>query len=183
MSPRGGVPNLDPELRAIADEALAEIRAGDIAPRDIEGMWWERRRENEQSSDYLGRVVQDAGLSELAAAARAAHYDDFFCPAEVADGLENLRFIRDLRRAIAAEPWPDETIRARAELIEAAYRAGEFDSTGAESDRWARGESGQSALRELTGSAVRREAAREKVGRNDPCPCGSGRKFKRCHGQ
>ena len=21
-----------------------------------------------------------------------------------------------------------------------------------------------------------------KVGRNDPCPCGSGRKFKRCHG-
>jgi serine-type anaerobic sulfatase-maturating enzyme len=20
-------------------------------------------------------------------------------------------------------------------------------------------------------------------GRNDPCPCGSGRKFKRCHGQ
>ena len=22
-----------------------------------------------------------------------------------------------------------------------------------------------------------------KVGRNDPCPCGSGRKFKRCHGR
>ena len=22
----------------------------------------------------------------------------------------------------------------------------------------------------------------EKLGRNDPCPCGSGRKFKRCHG-
>ena len=22
-----------------------------------------------------------------------------------------------------------------------------------------------------------------KVGRNDPCPCGSGRKFKHCHGQ
>ncbi|MFM7693296.1 MAG: SEC-C metal-binding domain-containing protein, partial [Actinomycetota bacterium] len=21
-----------------------------------------------------------------------------------------------------------------------------------------------------------------KVGRNDPCPCGSGRKYKRCHG-
>lgn len=23
----------------------------------------------------------------------------------------------------------------------------------------------------------------EKVGRNDPCPCGSGKKFKKCHGQ
>ena len=22
-----------------------------------------------------------------------------------------------------------------------------------------------------------------KVGRNNPCPCGSGRKFKQCHGQ
>ena len=23
----------------------------------------------------------------------------------------------------------------------------------------------------------------EKVGRNDPCPCGSGRKYKLCHGK
>ncbi|MBO4413441.1 MAG: SEC-C domain-containing protein [Clostridia bacterium] len=22
----------------------------------------------------------------------------------------------------------------------------------------------------------------EKIGRNDPCPCGSGKKYKRCHG-
>ncbi|TMA46178.1 MAG: preprotein translocase subunit SecA [Deltaproteobacteria bacterium] len=28
---------------------------------------------------------------------------------------------------------------------------------------------------------VRREGA--KVGRNDPCPCGSGKKYKKCHGQ
>ena len=28
---------------------------------------------------------------------------------------------------------------------------------------------------------VRREAP--KVGRNDPCPCGSGKKFKQCHGE
>ncbi|MDE3076565.1 MAG: SEC-C domain-containing protein, partial [Chloroflexota bacterium] len=25
-------------------------------------------------------------------------------------------------------------------------------------------------------------AAGVKVGRNDPCPCGSGRKYKKCHG-
>ncbi len=23
----------------------------------------------------------------------------------------------------------------------------------------------------------------EKVGRNDPCPCGSGKKYKNCHGK
>jgi uncharacterized protein YecA (UPF0149 family) len=27
---------------------------------------------------------------------------------------------------------------------------------------------------------VKREAP--KVGRNDPCPCGSGKKYKNCHG-
>ena len=25
--------------------------------------------------------------------------------------------------------------------------------------------------------------AGEKVGRNDPCPCGSGKKYKQCHGR
>ncbi|HEY8370476.1 MAG TPA: SEC-C metal-binding domain-containing protein [Thermodesulfobacteriota bacterium] len=28
---------------------------------------------------------------------------------------------------------------------------------------------------------ARREV--KKVGRNDPCPCGSGKKYKKCHGQ
>jgi preprotein translocase subunit SecA len=23
----------------------------------------------------------------------------------------------------------------------------------------------------------------QKVGRNDPCPCGSGKKYKHCHGR
>jgi len=27
-----------------------------------------------------------------------------------------------------------------------------------------------------------RKTAEEKVGRNDPCPCGSGKKYKKCHG-
>jgi preprotein translocase subunit SecA len=31
-----------------------------------------------------------------------------------------------------------------------------------------------------TPQQVKREGA--KVGRNDPCPCGSGKKFKKCHG-
>jgi len=32
------------------------------------------------------------------------------------------------------------------------------------------------------GAAVAARATPAKVGRNDPCPCGSGKKFKRCHG-
>lgn len=33
-----------------------------------------------------------------------------------------------------------------------------------------------------TDDALTQQAAAPPVGRNDPCPCGSGRKFKRCHG-
>jgi preprotein translocase subunit SecA len=31
-------------------------------------------------------------------------------------------------------------------------------------------------------SAPKQAAAGQKVGRNDPCPCGSGKKYKKCHG-
>jgi preprotein translocase subunit SecA len=36
-----------------------------------------------------------------------------------------------------------------------------------------------------SGAAVKQEPVRvgPKVGRNDPCPCGSGKKFKQCHGK
>ncbi|WP_024889450.1 preprotein translocase subunit SecA [Luteimonas huabeiensis] len=46
-------------------------------------------------------------------------------------------------------------------------------------------EEAEQALRQraqpMPGAPVTREAP--KVGRNDPCPCGSGKKYKHCHGQ
>jgi uncharacterized protein YecA (UPF0149 family) len=42
------------------------------------------------------------------------------------------------------------------------------------------GRSIDQALRELEDRP--RPARRTKVGRNEPCPCGSGRKYKRCCG-
>jgi preprotein translocase subunit SecA len=32
------------------------------------------------------------------------------------------------------------------------------------------------------GSIIRKPAVSKKVGRNDPCPCGSGKKYKKCCG-
>jgi preprotein translocase subunit SecA len=32
------------------------------------------------------------------------------------------------------------------------------------------------------GKGSQQPASSDKVGRNDPCPCGSGKKYKRCHG-
>ena len=41
----------------------------------------------------------------------------------------------------------------------------------------------QTNLNQDTNSAGRKPVHVEKVGRNDPCPCGSGKKYKNCHGK
>jgi preprotein translocase subunit SecA len=43
---------------------------------------------------------------------------------------------------------------------------------------------GSASLDDLRAQAAERPAQRAapKIGRNDPCPCGSGKKFKQCHG-
>lgn len=39
-----------------------------------------------------------------------------------------------------------------------------------------------SVLDDVDGPELVPVVARSTVGRNDPCPCGSGRKYKKCHG-
>ena len=74
------------------------------------------------------------------------------------------------------------TYRAPDSSTSASYTAG-GDGGSTTSDA-----QGRTVQKREDGSTVRRVAAGstytadEKVGRNDPCPCGSGNKFKRCHG-
>jgi preprotein translocase subunit SecA len=41
---------------------------------------------------------------------------------------------------------------------------------------------GAGRVRSLSAAANQTPSDWENVGRNDPCPCGSGKKFKKCHG-
>jgi preprotein translocase subunit SecA len=41
---------------------------------------------------------------------------------------------------------------------------------------------GQSVMAKVVGTRREPVVAGQKVGRNEPCPCGSGKKYKRCHG-
>lgn len=50
-----------------------------------------------------------------------------------------------------------------------------------EAQQQARYEAGQAASRQS--QKQQPYIAEQRVGRNDPCPCGSGKKFKNCHGQ
>lgn len=178
---------LDDDMRAVMAETSAMLARGELVPERIEP-WWETRRPNEQTPDYLGRVLDEAGLPEMAERARLGHFDDFHAPAGVADGLEMVRLVAELRgeaRKVtdpAGNPLRAETRTLRRErfaVIENAVRRGEFDATKAESERWAASKDGQDTFRELLASTRR---APPQPGRNEPCPCGSGRKWKRCHG-
>lgn len=54
------------------------------------------------------------------------------------------------------------------------------ESRGQDAEADAAREAGEAVSRPEKQQPVRNEV---KIGRNDPCPCGSGKKFKQCHGQ
>jgi hypothetical protein len=186
-------PQVTPEMRELMDETRAMLAQGKMEPDPIPWGWETEahpefaglRRPNEQTPDYLGRVLAWAGMPELAERARLGHFDDFHAPAEVADGMEIVRLVGELRVEAKkttdpnGNPYSPDARRMRADRaaqIENAARRGEFDATKAESDRWAASKGGQETFGELVRSAA-------KVGRNEPCPCGSGEKYKRCCGR
>jgi hypothetical protein len=102
--------------------------------RDLSNVFWERRRPGEQTPNYLGRVLDELGFSDMARRAREGHFDDFFAPAEVADGMEILRLYNELAGKLQVVRRAD---RPRVRKVMEAVKAGEFDATKEESDRWA----------------------------------------------
>jgi uncharacterized protein len=78
------------------------------------------------------------------------------------DGEEGLNYLCEGYKAFFYHV--DKPMGAMARLLHAGRPAYEVMSLVAENDR-------------------RMEEACARAGRNDPCPCGSGRKFKECHGK
>ncbi len=64
------------------------------------------------------------------------------------------------------------------------HRQGYIDDVAAEMRWWGAGDvdDDEFALDALPPSTATFVRASPKIGRNDPCPCGSGRKYKKCHG-
>ena len=72
-----------------------------------------------------------------------------------------------VRQAVALHPDPDAP--------DADSETGDSNANGA-----APPPPGRSILQKAPGESERPEI--KKIGRNDPCPCGSGKKYKKCHG-
>ncbi len=97
------------------------------------------------------------------------------------------QMIDDIRRSIATRLFlvriqtPEERV-ARPASVSASTMHDEVGQFGGGAGAQAAG--GRSAVAEASrpeGATVVRSM--DKVGRNDPCPCGSGKKYKHCHGR
>ena len=110
--------------------------------------WWERRRPRELTSEYLGRVLDEVRLGDMATRARLGHFSDFSCPADIADGMETIRLVNELAAAAKAQAIANVN-RKRILVVREAVMQGEFDDTKEESDRWAASKDGQETMRLL----------------------------------
>ena len=125
----------------------AALKKHGVAPKPFE-RWWEPRRAGELTTEFLGRVLDDAGQPDLARRARQGHFDDYFCPPEVADGMETIRLVVELDRA-AHSPRTNREGRERLLAMIEGVKSGEWDATKDESDRWAASKDGQDTFRAL----------------------------------
>ena len=124
-------------------------------------------------------------------------FDIFY---EMLDSIRNMVMSRVFKVRIQLSPEAAEQRRRMAEAQAAAANAqhNEAQSMGSQA---AQAQAVNSARQNFSGAQARAQAAGSqtnqrsqgdnvtvrrtmpKVGRNDPCPCGSGKKFKNCHGR
>jgi preprotein translocase subunit SecA len=106
-----------------------------------------------------------------------AQYQAAEDPVEGTSGIE---------RALAAGPAPGEEVVFAPDATDAveAPAVGEASSPSpaATRSRQSGGRASRPADPEIQQPTVK-DSAFDRVGRNDPCPCGSGKKFKFCHGR
>lgn len=107
------------------------------------------RREGERTNEYLGRTLDDLGLHDMARRARLYHFDDYFCPDEVNDGMNINHLVDELRTQRNAQKVLNPTNAIRINDMMTLAIDGEFDGTKEESDEWAKSPDGQETFRKL----------------------------------
>lgn len=106
--------------------------------------WWTPRTDDEPTAEYLGRILDELGATDLAAAARRFDYDDYRCEHPDDCGNNIHRLVVDLDAWALANRQP-----RRARVVRAAAIDGEFDGTKAEAAAWAESPDGRATFAEL----------------------------------
>ncbi len=120
-----------------------------------------RVRIQEDDTEQLGRVYEGA---------QALHPSMSAGPASVTGGP-----VRRPQRVAVGYTAPSTGQRRTAQTLQQAQA--KADAAAAEAD------TGEESAPAAAPQATEERSNAPKVGRNEPCPCGSGKKFKQCHGR
>ena len=137
-----------------------------------------------------GDVCEIEGIGPVPAATAQALLSDSILKVVVTDGVD-VRAVSKTTRTIPARVRITEPLDAPAATVEAPAPAGQpspetiammqrLEARRRAAEQQQRQTQMSAAGQVLKTETVRRDA--DKIGRNDPCPCGSGKKYKKCHG-
>jgi len=172
----------DGVYEAKVEQVGAEVFAGferSIMLQTIDQHW----REHLSSLDYLRQGIHLRGY------AQKNPKQEYKREAFELFGLMQERVRTDVTRIlmtvrIQSSAEVEQAVAAQPHYANVNYTHADFDETAAESaDAETIALAVQQAPRveEAAQQPVRRFG--QKIGRNDPCPCGSGKKYKQCHGR
>jgi hypothetical protein len=175
---------VEPIQRMIEDRAVNEyVRSACLRALTI--LVLEEKRPREQIVEYFhglfhGELARDSEFicAALVSASRDLYPQELLPEIEqaYAAGLVDTFHIRleSVRDSLAL--GKDETLRRSREL-----QRGLIEDTVAEMSWWAAFDDGtDTPAKGLPTIAPQPAAKAKKIGRNDPCPCGSGKKYKKC---
>lgn len=142
----------------------------------IDELWKEHLRE----MDDLRQSVQNATY-EQKDPLLIYKFESFNLFTAMIDRLNKL-IVPTLMRGKPAQIDPSQVQQAQAPRREdySRYRTSKSEFGSSFSRPPQQGDSEPAETRQKVQTVVRTE---KKVGRNDPCPCGSGKKYKQCHGK
>ena len=145
---------------------------------------WEAWKENLRELDELKHSVQNASYEQkdpllIYKLESVTLFDS------MVNKINNQTVSILMRGQIPVQEAPDEQAARRVEVRQAAPEQRQDMSKYRENKQDLSDPNQQAAASQDTREQQRREPIRAEktVGRNDPCPCGSGKKYKNCHGK
>jgi len=152
-----------------ADLNFQEVEKG-ILIRSIDEMWVEHL----ETVDYLRRGIGLRGYGQRDPLVE--YKKEAFHLYQELNGLINKQVVYSIfKTGDALMMASTQNIRLFSDQPEA-----KLEFTGAAKEMHK--EAGERNTADLVHEKVKSESG-EKIGRNDPCPCGSGKKYKQCHGK
>lgn len=125
--------------------------------------------------DFIPEILAHFGLS-------ARRIDRNF-PDEISPGTLAAVLTESLPRLTlpdSARPHAAEVVARFFEYLQESGRLGEGDDWAAQVRVIARSQGERAKPGGVKGVTIRKPEGVSAVGRNDPCPCGSGKKYKKC---